>query len=82
MYSTRLTAYAQMGMPAQVRAVQLAVTDIATGATDVRGTLQPRWEDGLLHGHTAVWLPGSLHLVDPTAEQYEEIAAYGEILNN
>jgi hypothetical protein len=71
-------AYAQMGMPAQVRAVQITVTDIATGASDVHGTLQPRWEDGLLHGHTAVWLPDPLHLVDPTVEQYEEIAAYRE----
>lgn len=71
-------AYAQMGMPAQVRAAEIAVVDAVTGARDVHGNLRPRWEDGMLHGHTVVWLPDSQHLVDPTIEQYEEIAAYGE----
>ena len=29
----------------------------------------------MLHGHTVVWIPSLGHLVDVTAEQYDEIAA-------
>jgi hypothetical protein len=29
----------------------------------------------MLHGHTVVWIPALGHLVDVTAEQYDEIAA-------
>jgi len=71
-------AYAQMGMAAQVRAAEITVVDAVTAARDVHGNLRPHWEDGMLHGHTVVWLPDSQHLVDPTIEQYQEIAAYGE----
>jgi len=70
-------AYAQFGMEAEVRVTELTVTDSVTASRAVHGSLEPRWEgDGMFHGHTVVWLPEHCCLVDPTAEQYEEIAAY------
>lgn len=71
-------ACAQFGIEAQVRAVQLTVSDVATGAQETHGSLPPQWEDGLLHGHTVVWLPQQRLLIDPTAEQYDGIDAYRE----
>jgi hypothetical protein len=73
-----LSAYAQFGLEAEVRVVELTVTDSVTASREVHGNLEPRWEDGMIHGHTVVWLPEHRCLVDPTAEQYEEIAAYRE----
>jgi hypothetical protein len=67
-------AYAQLGIAAQVHAVELSITDTHTGIRSAHGSLVPRWEDGLLHGHTVVWLPGLGHLVDVTAEQFAPIA--------
>ena len=68
-------AYAQLGIAAQVRAVELVVTRASAGQRVTHGTLAPWWEDGMLHGHTVVWIPALGHLVDVTAEQYDEIAA-------
>jgi hypothetical protein len=69
-------AYAQFGMEAEVRIAELTVTDSVTASREVHGSLKPRWEDDMVHGHMVVWLPEHGCLVDPTAEQYEEIAAY------
>lgn len=69
-------AYAQFGIAAEVRIAELTVADSATGSRAVNGSLEPRWEDGMLHGHTVVWVPGCGCLVDPTAEQYEGIDQY------
>lgn len=71
-------SYAQFGIEAQVRTAVLTITDSATGAMETHGSLQPLWEDGMLHGHTVVWLPAQRILIDPTAEQYEGIDAYRE----
>lgn len=71
-------AYAQFGMEAEVRIAELAVTDSVTASREVHGSTEPLWEDGIFHGHMVAWLPGHCCLVDPTAEQYEEIAAYRE----
>ncbi|MGH3392466.1 MAG: hypothetical protein ACRDOO_26660, partial [Actinomadura sp.] len=49
---TLVHAYAQLGIAAQVHAVELSITDTRTGTRSVHGSLVPRWEDGLLHGHT------------------------------
>lgn len=68
-------AYAQLGIAAQVRAAELTITRACAGPGITYGTLAPWWEDGMLHGHTVVWLPALGHLVDPAAEQYAEIAA-------
>lgn len=71
-------ACAQLGTAAQVRVAELTVTDTVTGLREVHGSQEPWWEDGILHGHTVVWLPERGYLIDPTAEQYEEIAAWQE----
>lgn len=68
-------AYAQLGIAAQVRTAEVTVTDRATGLGQVFGTPTPRWRDGLLDGHTALWLPDVDQLVDTTAGQYPALAA-------
>ncbi|WP_328505145.1 hypothetical protein [Streptomyces sp. NBC_00391] len=68
-------AYAQLGLAPQVRAAELTVADRATGLGQVFGTRQPCWRDGLLDGHTALWLPDVDQLVDTTAGQYPALAA-------
>ncbi|GAT68816.1 hypothetical protein PS9374_04481 [Planomonospora sphaerica] len=67
-------AYAQLGIPAQVRAAELTVTDRSAKTSITYGTLAPRWENGMIHGHTVVWLPTLRCLVDVTAEQFPQIA--------
>ena len=71
-------AYAQPGIAAQVRAAELAIADPVTGTATVHGTLQPCWQDGMLHGHTVLWLPAFGYLVDPTAGQYFEDPVMGD----
>lgn len=63
-------AYAHLGVVAHVRVAELAMTDIRTGRTTIHSSLPPSWRDGLLDGHTVVWLPSSQILVDPTLRQY------------
>jgi hypothetical protein len=70
-------AYAQLGVAAQVRAAVLTVRDRAAGLGITYGSLIPEWEDGLLNGHAALWLPHDGLIVDANAEQYEEIADTG-----
>ncbi|MGW4641629.1 hypothetical protein ACWEN6_24115 [Sphaerisporangium sp. NPDC004334] len=73
-----LHAYAQFAIPAQVRAAELVVTDTVNKSSVTHGSLIPRWEDDMIHGHTVVWLPTLRHLVDVTAEQFSEIAVLQE----
>ena len=70
-------AYAQLGIAAEVRVAELVITSAATGQSSTHGSLNPRWQDGLMHGHAVVWLPGLAHLSDVTAGQYPQIAAAG-----
>jgi hypothetical protein len=70
-------AYAQLGIAAEVRAAELVITSAATGQGSMHGSLNPRWQGGLIHGHAVVWLPGLAHLADVTAGQYSQIAAAG-----
>ncbi|MEV7971007.1 hypothetical protein AB0O34_34190 [Sphaerisporangium sp. NPDC088356] len=69
-----LHAYAQLAIPAQVRAVELVVINTSTKSSVTHGSLSPQWEDDMIHGHTVVWLPTLGHLIDVTAEQFSEIA--------
>lgn len=75
---TLVHAYAQLGIPAQVRAVELITTNTSTKSSVTYGSLAPRWEDDMIHGHTVVWLPFLGHVVDVTAEQFPEIAVLSE----
>lgn len=70
-------AYVQFGIVAQIRAVELIVTDVRHGWHQTWGNLAPYWQDDLMHGHTVLWLPEYRYLVDPTIEQVPEIAALG-----
>lgn len=69
-------AYGQLGIRAELRAVQLTVDDPA-GNIALYGTLEPSWEGTELDGHCILWLPGSRRFVDPTVEQYAEVARLG-----
>ncbi|MFJ8746527.1 hypothetical protein ACIRL2_45190 [Embleya sp. NPDC127516] len=73
--STLVHAYAHLGLRAQVRVAELTITDARDGSTTVHGTLEPRWRGDVFHGHTVVWLPDTGHLVDPTPDQFEPLAA-------
>ncbi|MFI6705377.1 hypothetical protein ACIBF7_03025 [Nonomuraea sp. NPDC050478] len=75
---TLVHAYAQLGIPAQIRAAEVSITNTSTKTTISRGSLTPHWEGDAIHGHTVVWLPTLDHLVDVTVEQFPEIAAIGE----
>ncbi len=75
---TLVHAYAHLGIPAELRAAELAVTNTSTKASITHGSLAPRWEDGMIRGHTVVWLPTLKHLIDITAEQFPELAALNE----
>jgi hypothetical protein len=66
-------AYAQLGLDAQVRATVLTVTGGADGLA-AYGSLAPQWQGDLFDGHTVVWLPTARYLVDPSAEQFPQIA--------
>ena len=62
--------YAHLGIAAEIRAARLTVTDTRDRSSTNHGTLAPRWEDGLLHGHTVVWIPAQRCLIDPTVLQF------------
>lgn len=62
--------YAHLGITAQVRAARLIITDTRDRSVTAHGTLAPSWEDGLLHGHTVVWVPAHRCLIDPTILQF------------
>lgn len=63
-------SYAHLGIAAQVRAAELTIADTRDRSSATHGTLSPSWEDGLLHGHTVVWIPAQRCLIDPTILQF------------
>jgi hypothetical protein len=63
-------AYAHLGITAEIRAATLIITDTRDRSSTVHGTLAPCWEDGLLHGHTVVWIPAQGCLIDTTILQF------------
>ena len=69
-------AYGQLGVAAELRAVELTV-EVPDGNMIVYGTLQPSWDGLVLDGHCILWLPQSRRFVDPTVEQYAEVARFG-----
>ncbi|WP_405183685.1 hypothetical protein OG225_43030 (plasmid) [Nocardia sp. NBC_01377] len=66
-------AYAELGITAHPRAVDLMIEDQRTGQTIAYGRPDPAWEDTTFAGHCILWLPGSLRIVDATVEQYPEV---------
>ncbi|MEU8102190.1 hypothetical protein AB0C18_00510 [Nonomuraea muscovyensis] len=56
----------------------LAIANASDKTTISRGSLTPRWEDGMVYGHTVIWLPALDHLVDVTVEQFPGTAAREE----
>lgn len=68
-------AFAELGVVSQVRVAELTVSDPVTGMGRIFGVCRPEWRNGLLDGHTALWLPDAGHLVDTTAGQYPPVAA-------
>jgi hypothetical protein len=63
-------AYAHLGVTAEIRAATLTVTDTRDRSSTAHGTLAPCWEDGLLRGHTVVWIPAQGCLIDSTILQF------------
>ncbi|HTJ68197.1 MAG TPA: hypothetical protein VL551_11760 [Actinospica sp.] len=70
-------AYADLGIRAQVRAAVITVTGGGDGEFFVHGALVPQWTGEVFDGHTVLWLPDAGYLVDPTAQQFPEIAEHG-----
>jgi hypothetical protein len=62
--------YAHLGIAAQVRVAELTIIDTRDRSVTAHGTPAPRWEDGLLHGHTIVWVPAQRCLIDATILQF------------
>jgi hypothetical protein len=69
-------AYAQLGIVAEPRAVDLVVSDERTGKRIMYGRPDPYWDGETFFGHCVLWLPGSRRFVDATVEQYPEIRRY------
>ncbi|MGN2642419.1 hypothetical protein ACTD5D_40855 [Nocardia takedensis] len=69
-------AYAELGITAHPRAVDLMINDERTGRTIAYGRPDPVWEDTAFAGHCVLWLPHSRRLVDATVEQYPEVRRY------
>lgn len=63
-------SYAHLGIAAHIRAAELTVTDTRDRITTTHGSLNPWWEDGLMHGHGVVWIPEHRCLIDPTIFQF------------
>jgi hypothetical protein len=68
-------AYAQLGLRSELRAVDLCVSD-TSGRVIMHGTPEPSWEGTVLDGHAVLLLPDVPRFVDPTVEQFPEIARY------
>lgn len=69
-------AYTQLGIPAQIRAVDLVVSNRRTGKRTLYGRPDPYWDGDVFHGHCLVWLPTSGRIVDATVEQYPDVRRY------
>lgn len=64
--------YALLGIDARITPVSIMVEPPAGGAS-IYGQ-NPRWDDKNFIGHCLLWLPGLGRLVDPTIQQFPELA--------
>ncbi len=69
-------AYAQLGILAQPRAVDLVVSNRQTDKSVYYGRPDPFWDGTTFHGHCVLWLPRSGRLIDATVEQYPEVSRH------
>jgi len=69
-------ALAQFGIATELRAVDLAIRDQRTGRGVFRTRPRPHWEgQTLVGGHCILTLPDDGRYIDPTIEQYPEVAS-------
>ena len=68
-------AFGQFGIAAELRAVQLVIRK-PSGQLIQRSGPEPSWDGAQLAGHCVLWLPETGRLIDPTVEQFPEIARY------
>jgi hypothetical protein len=69
-------AYAELGIEAYPRPVDLVVSNQRTGQRTLYGRPDPYWSGSTFHGHCVIWLPASRRFIDPTVEQYPEVRRY------
>jgi len=71
-------ALAQFGIATELRAVDLAIRDQRSGRGLFRTRPQPHWDGAtLVGGHCILTLPDHGRYIDPTIEQYPEVATLG-----
>ena len=68
-------AFGQFGITAELRAVQLVIR-MPSGRRIQRAGPEPAWDGARLAGHCVLWLPETGRFIDPTAEQFPEVARY------
>lgn len=68
-------AYAQLGIRSVLSAAGLVVSGPAGNAI-LRAPVSPSWTGAVLDGHAILCLPEVRRFVDPTVEQYPEVARY------
>ncbi|MEV6962804.1 transposase [Streptomyces sp. NPDC051207] len=73
---TLRNAYGQLGVQAELLAVDLAVEHENGGGTRY-GSLTPSWTGTSWSGHCVLVLPGSERFVDATVEQFDEVREVG-----
>lgn len=71
------TAYAQFGVTAVPKLVELVVTDPANDHATAYGTRTPHFVDGedRFVGHMGLWLPQSCRFIDHSVQQFPEVRA-------
>jgi hypothetical protein len=68
-------AYAQLGIRSVLTATGLVVSG-RPGNAILRAPASPSWDGAMLDGHAVLCLPEVRRFVDPTVEQYPEVARY------
>lgn len=66
-------AYAQFGIIAEPRPVDVVISNQRTGRRTLYGRPDPYWDGHTFHGHCLLHLTGSGRTVDATVEQYPEV---------
>lgn len=70
-------AYGQLGIRAELRAVELVAREASGHQIRLSGP-EPSWQGVHFAGHCVLWLPDNGRLIDPTVQQFTEIALFRE----